>query len=77
MLHEQHNQVRGYCRGDSPAGLYTFRRQRPGSYLVDGSARDYLRFKNREGFPEFTRFAMACLQARPLFSQKETAALSG
>lgn len=64
--------VRGYCRGGSPAGLYTFRRQgslrlRP----VNGSARDCPRGQSpRSGSPEFTRCASTRSRAESQFPRK-------
>ena len=64
--------VRGYRRGGSPAGLYTFRRPSlegsrhapPAARL--GIARHCL---SGWGFPEFTRFASARFRAGPLFDE--------
>jgi hypothetical protein len=65
--------TRGYRRGGSPAGLYTFRRPRssigipiwcaPRRRLGSGLPSPVL----REGFPEFTRFASTRRRAGPLF----------
>ncbi len=62
--------TRGYRRGGSPAGLYTFRRPRvpekwshaPRRRLGSGSPA-----RRRAGFPEFTRFASTRRRAGPLF----------
>jgi len=70
--------VRGYCRGGSPAGLYTFRRpahEAPPRRRLGSGLPAPPRSRRGEGFPEFTRFATRRFRRGPLFV-KETVALS-